>query len=85
MAASAYFPVWKSLRVFRITWLYFLISGDNFCVNCFRPISTGNPMKNPIFHHFSKTVSAILFQFKLYVPSPLSKSIGAAANRKVRD
>ena len=30
MAASAYFPVWKSLRVFRITWLYFLISGDNF-------------------------------------------------------
>ena len=42
-------------------------------------------ISNPIFHHFSKTVSAILFQFKLYVPSPLSKSIGAAADRKVRD
>ena len=26
-----------------------------------------------------------MFQFKLYVPSPLSKSIGAAADRKVRD
>ena len=44
MAASAYFPVWKSLRGFCITWLYFLISGEIFCVNCFRPISTGNPM-----------------------------------------
>ena len=85
MAASAYFPVWKSLRVFRITWLHFLISGGNFCVNCFRPISMRNPMNNPIFHHFSKNVSAILFQFKLTSPPHLSKSIGAAANRKVHD
>ena len=42
-------------------------------------------IRSPIFHHFSKTVSAILFQFKLHVPSPLSKSIGATADRKVRN
>ena len=61
-------------------------NGGNCCVNCSRPHREPNELiSNPIFHHFSETVSAILFQFKLYVPSSLSKSIGAAADRKVRD
>ena len=88
MAASAYFPVWKSLRGFCITWLYFLVSGEIFCVNCFRPISTGNPM-NLLAIPYSIISVKLEVQscFSLSYTSPLhlSKSIGAAANRKVHD
>ena len=42
MVASVNLPVWKSLRVFRTTWLHFLIMGETVVWTA--PVRTGNPM-----------------------------------------